>query len=262
MSLICLDRVNCRRDGICMEVCPAGVITADAEGYPVVKDGAEAFCNKCGHCVAACATGALSHERLPMIDFLPNRKPRPETVAEVEPLMLGRRSVRAYKDKPVEHALLARIIDVARRAPTAVNSQQVGWIMVEDPAKTRRLAELGMEWLRGAGHPRYVELWDQGREVFLRGAPHVAVAHAPTGNAWGAADCAIALTYMELAAAAHGLGACWAGLLTRAASAHARVSEALELPQGRTVHGALMLGWPKYRYSLVPPRNAANVAWL
>lgn len=263
MSLIRVNAQTCRRDGICLEVCPCGVISTDAEGYPVTTEASEQSCIDCGHCAAVCATGALTHGRLPAEAFLPNPQPRPETAGEVESLLRGRRSVREFKDKPVDHELLARLLDVARRAPTAINSQKIGWIMVEDPAKTRRLAELGMEWLRGAGvFPRYAELWDAGREVVLRGAPHVAVAYAPADYPWGLVDGSIALTYLELAAAAHGLGACWAGLLTRAASAHPPVAEALGLSDERKICGALMLGWPKHRYRLVPPRQPARVEWL
>jgi nitroreductase/Pyruvate/2-oxoacid:ferredoxin oxidoreductase delta subunit len=263
MSLICVDKENCNRDGLCAQACPPGIIRMGEDGFPEVEKGAEDFCISCGHCVSVCMRGAMSHERLPMENFLPARRVKPEAAGEVAELMRGRRSVREFKDTPVDRHVLQELLDTARFAPTATNSQKVGWIMVEDPAATRRLAELGADWLRKANiFPRYVALLDRGRDMILRGAPHLVLAHAPADYAWGAIDCTIAATYLELAAAAHGLGACWAGLMIRAVAQHPPAAQALGLPEGRTVHAALMLGLPKYRYYLVPPRNKADVSWL
>ncbi len=36
----------------------------------------------------------------------------------------------------------------------------------------------------------------------------------------------------------------------------------LGVPDGHVVHGGLILGYPKYRYRLVPPRNEAHVHWV
>jgi nitroreductase/NAD-dependent dihydropyrimidine dehydrogenase PreA subunit len=263
MSLICVDKENCRRDGLCIEACPPRILKAGEDGYPVVEEGAEAACVECGHCVAVCSSGAMSHERLPMEEFLPAQQVKPETAGELEALMRSRRSVREYKDKPVDRAILAGLMDTVHYAPTAVNSRKVGWIVVEDRSLTRRLAELGAEWMASTSLlARYSTLWDQGSDTVLRGAPHVVLAHTPADYAWGETDSVIALSYLELAAAARGLGTCWAGLLTRAVGGHPALAKAIGLPEGQKVHGALMLGWPKYRYRLVPPRKSAGVTWL
>mgnify|MGYP000992917097 FL=1 len=79
---------------------------------------------------------------------------------------------------------------------------------------------------------------------------------------YGAADCGIALTFMELAAVARGLGTCWAGLLVRAARNDAALAKALGIPQGCVIEGGLMLGYPALRYAAVPPRNAVRARWL
>jgi nitroreductase len=88
------------------------------------------------------------------------------------------------------------------------------------------------------------------------------IAHADKENLWAPVDCAIALTYLELAAKAHGLGSCWAGLLTRAVGLYAPAAEFLNLPDSNKVYGAVMLGYPKYRYQRIPKRNDIKVKWL
>ena len=263
MSLICVDYEQCARDGLCVEACPPRIIALNEDGYPVVAPGNEASCIGCGHCVAICPHRALSHTGLSPEAFLPAARPKPGFEAEVEALMRSRRSVREYKAEPVDRAVLDELLDVARFAPTAVNSQQLGWIVVQDPAKTASLAGTVATWMRAVNAlPRYIELLDKGGDVVLRGAPHVVMAHAPASYGFAETDCVIALSYLELAAAARGLGTCWAGILTRAAQNDAATAQALGVPEGHKVFGGLMLGRPKYRYRLVPPRNPVNVRWI
>lgn len=260
MDFITVDTAACQRDGMCAEVCPLGCIEIDADGLP--RQTPEAFCIACGQCVAVCPHGAMRNAKLDAEGFSPIPANLPDGPA-VAGLMRSRRSVRAYKDTPVAAATLAGLLDTARYAPTAVNTQNVAFAACVDPAKVREAARLSIEWLRGAGlYPNMVEAWDNGHDSALRGAPAFVVAHCPADYPWGEADCVIAMTYLELLAAASGLGACWAGLLTRAAQADAGLARTLGIPEGDKAYAALMLGYPKYPYASIPPRQAAKVTWL
>ncbi len=262
MSLIRVDPARCAGDGLCVSACPAGLLRLEA-GVPVAEAGARDVCIRCGHCVAVCPTGALVNEVLPEEEFsLIDRGllPGPEAT---EALLASRRSVRSFKDEAVPRETLERLLETARRAPTASNTQKVSWIMVQDPERLAGIVRETTAWMRTVpGRERYVALADTGRDMVLRGAPVLAVAHAPQDWAWLDVDCAIALTAMELAAFSLGLGACWAGLMTAASKAVPALRELIELPQGHRVGCALMLGRPAYRHRLVPPRNPVNASWL
>lgn len=95
----------------------------------------------------------------------------------------------------------------------------------------------------------------------MHGAPHAIIVHAPADNVLAPVDAPIALTYLELAAYGLGLGACWAGFLTGAATFYAPVMEALQLPEGHKYMGALMVGYPKYKYSRIPLKNKPSIIW-
>jgi nitroreductase len=176
--------------------------------------------------------------------------------------LMSRRSVREFKSRPVSKDTLEALLDVARRAPTASNSQKLHWIVVNDSAKVHALSEETIHALRNSGFkPEMLDLWDNGYDFVLRGAPSLVVACAPADYDWGKQDCAIALTFLELAAESRGLGVCWAGYLTRVAAVHAPLREALSVPEGYVVNGGLMLGERKYSYSWIPPRKPLSVQW-
>jgi nitroreductase len=115
------------------------------------------------------------------------------------------------------------------------------------------------EAARAARWDRIVEQSDAGYDYICRGAPHVVVACAPKDR--GPTDCVIALTYLELAAPAFGLGVCWDGYLNMGLNRSAAMQEALGLPEGYGSFGAMMVGYPKYEYHRLPPRNEAQISW-
>jgi len=260
MSQITVDTRQCKSDGICVAVCPSRSLVLNEHGFP--EEVEDARCILCGHCVAVCPCGALTHAGLPQEAFLrASRKlPAPKVMDD---FLMSRRSVREFKDPPVDRKTLEALLEVAHRAPTASNSQKLHWIVVEGGASVRALSAEAMNWLRASGIPAAMsEQWDAGYDFILRGAPTVLVACAPADYGWGKQDCAIALTYLELAAETRGLGICWAGYLTRVAEAHAPLRQALAVPEGYVVCGGLMLGEHKYSYKLVPPRKPLSVQWI
>jgi nitroreductase/NAD-dependent dihydropyrimidine dehydrogenase PreA subunit len=256
---ITVNRELCIQDGACMAVCPHETLGWDKEGYP--EENPESGCILCGHCVAVCTTGALTHAGLPQEPFLPMPQDLP-TPAAIDNLLIGRRSVREFEPEPVARETLERLLDVARRAPTASNSQKLHWIVVQGKENVRALSEEAVAWMRSAEcASERMKAWDRGSDFVMRGAPTAVVACTPDDHIWGRHDCSIALTFLELAAEARGLGVCWAGFLVNIAREHAPLRLMLAVPKNYRIHGALMLGRPKVRYHSVPPRNPLSVQW-
>jgi nitroreductase/NAD-dependent dihydropyrimidine dehydrogenase PreA subunit len=260
VSQIIVDTNLCKKDGVCVAVCPSGALTLGIDGFP--EELQETLCILCGHCVAVCPNDALTHTGLPQEAFLPASKELPAP-AVIDGFLNSRRSVREFKNQSVARETLEALLDVARRAPTASNSQKLHWIVVGGGEKVRALSAEAVNWMRasGTGTAKLAQ-WESGYDFILRGAPTVVVACAPEDYAWGKPDCAIALTFLELAAEARGLGVCWAGYLTRVAAVHAPLRQALSVPDGYAVCGGLMLGEPRYKYRKVPPRKPLSVQWL
>jgi nitroreductase len=186
----------------------------------------------------------------------------------MESLVLARRSIRAYKDTPVPRDVLAKLVDVARYAPTGGNRQPVGWQIVYDRANVQRLAETTIDHFRhqfessvNTGQAgMIVSLWDKGIDVITRGAPHLVIAHshAQFNNA---TECALALGYFDLGAHSLGLGTCHIGFMRGAANSWAPMKEAMGLPEGRSCYGIMTIGYPKHEFHRIPPRKPAKIDW-
>ena len=274
MSLFTVNEDKCNFCGMCVDECSPRIIVQDGpDSLPYMVDTGEEACMRCGHCVAVCPTGAVGIEIMaPEQCGTLDRKLLP-TAEQVELLLKSRRSIRSYKDEPVPRAKLERLIDIARYAPSGHNSQPVQWLVVEDESETRRLGGMVVEWMRtiveskpemaaSLRFDRIVALCDGGDDIILRGAPQVIVAHADKMYAAMAPTASVtALTYRELAAYAMGLGACWAGYFHFACGSYKPLQEALNLPEGHQVHGAMMVGYPRHRFSRIPLRNAPTIAW-
>ena len=273
MSFITIDQEKCDLDGICVKECPMNIIEMTGEkSPPTPTKEAEEKCILCGHCVAVCPYGALTHSRLPIEDFPPINKELTFSVEQAEQFLRSRRSVRIYKEKAVEPDRIERLIEIARHAPTGSNSQLVDWLVIDTRPEVVKVTGMVMDMMRQMierNHPLamkyglagFVSAWEQGADPITRGAPVLVLAHAPKEYGQAQVDCTAALTFLDLAAPALGLGTCWAGFVLVALSQYQPLVDALGLPEGHGVFGAMMVGYPRFRYHKLVPRNKPEITW-
>jgi len=104
--------------------------------------------------------------------------------------MKTRRSIRAYQDKPVPKEVIEDIVDCGRLAATAINIQPWEFVVVQDAAMRRQIADTT----------------DHGK--FIAQAP-VCVAVLCEDTKYYLEDGCAATQNILNAARAHGLGSCW-----------------------------------------------------
>lgn len=273
MGVFEVDREKCKRDGICVAECPLRIIELnDDSQVPTPVDGAEERCISCGHCVAVCPHGAISLAEMKTGDCPPVVRDMIPGIEQTVHFIRSRRSIRVYKEEAVEREKLARLIDAAHYAPTGMNSQQVKWIAFDSREAVLALAGMVVDFMRyliSENNPvadayhlaDIVSAWDAGQDLVSRGAPGLIVAHAPKEYAAAQVDCTISLTTLDLAAQSFGLGTCWAGYFMIAAANWPPFQQALSLPEGNACFGAMMIGYPKYKYHRLPLRKKADIDW-
>ncbi len=263
VNLIQVDVEKCKKDNICIIECPFNILRENGDGIPEMIPGGEAFCMRCGHCLAVCPSGAVTLNGVSPKDCDPSRKGIIVDVPDMEGLLKNRRSVRVYKKKPIEREKVAHLMDMVRWAPTAKNVQPVQWLLVDDREKIGEMARLTVQWFEEIKmFPEISAAWKAGEDMILRSAPFLAMAHTARDAMSPAIDCTIAVTSLELAATSYGLGGFWTGFFIRASNHYGPMKAFLNLPENHAVYGALALGYPKFSYHRVPPRQKAKVTWM
>jgi nitroreductase len=160
--------------------------------------------------------------------------------SKVLDIIKERFSVRKYTDKAIEDEKLNLILEAARLAPSASNSQPWHFYVVKDKEKIEILSHkmpLGTEVVLNS---------------FIKEAPVVIVATAGPisllqrvasyiiNRRWYYMDVAIALEHMVLAAWELGIGSCWIGWFDEK-----KIKKLLDIPRGEEVIAMLTLGYPK-----------------
>lgn len=224
------------------------------------------FCIACGHCVAVCPHMALDHVRTPLAEQIQLPLSPVLDREKVYQFLRSRRSVRCYKKLPVAKEELLQLMDIARFAPTGSNSQGLSYSVIADAEKLRQITALTIDWMeeqvnsgseRAKNYRGYIQAYrSTGRDVILRNAPCLVIANAPKDFSRGRDNTCYSLAYVELYAPSMGLGTCWAGFFEGCAfSGYTPLLNLLQLPDDRVVTGAIMVGYPVYRYHRLVDRN-------
>lgn len=260
---------KCTRCGMCVAECPTGLLELTAEGPVKGKGG----CIVCGHCVAVCPTAALDYDGTPRAEQVPVNRSQQLSPEKAEYFLRSRRSVRNYLPQPVDEADVMHLLDVARMAPTATNSQGISFIVIRNKETLRKISDAVMAWMhKAAKKSARMRLYvrgaqaevDKGKDYILRNAPALVIA---VGSARDSERTRVSghscLTYAELFAPTLGLGSCWAGFFEHACmEGDETVLKLAGVPDDKVMAGAILLGHPKFRYQMMPNRNPLDVTLL
>jgi nitroreductase len=208
-----------------------------------------------------------------------------------EKLLLERRSVRNFKSKPVPEALLRRVLEAGRFAPSAGNCQPWKFIVITDKKLIKELNDTTRNML-GQALDTYMDdnrvqelipiheslmvpgLWDPriivgGMGSFSKGekppfldAPAIIILcgdrRAGSGPQINLGICG---QNMTLAAAALGLGACWigwSGLL----NANPEITGKLAVQDPWEIGPSIVVGYPKFKQHGMVSRQYRPVTWF
>ena len=268
MELITVHQSQCIKCGICSKVCPSNVLSIDEAGPKVINEN---NCIACGHCVAACPHRAIDNIKSPISNQADIESFPIVDAKTAEYFLRSRRSIRCYKSKPVPKEKLLELVNIAHYAPTASNSQGIAYVIVENKNILEKATKVVYEWmeqqLENPSHwsfARHVQTHKEtGADTILRNAPHLILATAPKGFKNGRENTISGFTYLELYATAIGLGSCWAGLFEMCAfSDYSPLLQLFNIPEDKVITGAVMVGYPKYKYKELVDRNPLDVLFI
>ena len=253
-----IDSEKCNGCGDCAADCQRHALKI--QNKKAVATGS--YCFECGHCFAICPNNAI--KVIGCDDEVLEKSGKPVFLDEVElkTHLKFRRSIRKYEDTPVEKEKIEKIIEAGRLTPTASNSQNVRYIVVQkeiDAIEDEIIAQykLASETPELAAKLPYNYDPDRLKRGFLfHRAPLVILNVSPSEI-----NASLAAMSMELMAEALGLGTVYVGLFTRPANMNKKLRGSLGIAENETIAACLAIGYPKVQYRRTAPRKNANVVW-
>ena len=258
---VSIDSEKCIGCGNCLADCMRRVLEIQ-NGKAVVMSS---HCLKCGHCLAICPENAVK-----LIGYNDEIISMPEksVFLDVKDLMAHlkfRRSIRQYKDIPVEREKLEQVVEAGRLTPTAGNAQNVRYIILENEKEAIEDEVLSMyktqsEWSETLAQRMNISV-NALQERLTRGflffkAPAVILVISQSEI-----NACLAAMNMELMAESLGLGTVYVGLFTRPANTNKKLRQSLGVADEESISACLALGYPKVQYLRSVPRKKANIVW-
>ena len=146
-----VDESKCIGCGLCVSVCnDRSLIMENRKAR--VADNPFYGCYGCGHCMAICPSDAIevvgrTLSRDDLIDL--DDMEKPATYGQLHSLLQQRRSIREFRDKPVEKGVVERILESASTAPMGLPPSDVNVLVFDTRDKVRRFAEDFCQYLDG-----------------------------------------------------------------------------------------------------------------
>jgi nitroreductase len=163
-------------------------------------------------------------------------------------VLLGRRSVRAYQDKPIDDDTMRAVLRAAMAAPSAVACDPWRFIAIRDKTMLKRVAD---------GLPNGKMLAKAGAGLIVCGDMGAAHDH---NVSYLLQDCSAAIENALLAVHALGLGAVWLGVHPREDRiSHLRAL--FSLPESIVPVACLAIGYPAEKKEPRTRYDETNVHW-
>ncbi len=240
---VTVDLDRCTGCGLCIKVCGEGNLILSGGKAHFAGEGSFG-CITCGQCMAVCAPGALT---VTGRDFSENAAFDLAPVSEsadygsLMNLLYKRRSIRRYKDIPVDHEITQKLIEAASTAPMGIPPWDVHLLVLEGKEKVKEfsddfckvcrdmkimtsplfakmiglfLSKMKFLFLRDFLGPllkKYIEGNAEGKDFVMYGAPLAIYFYGTEVS--DPADPVLAATYAMIAAESLGLGSCMLGAI-------------------------------------------------
>jgi nitroreductase len=145
--------------------------------------------------------------------------------------ILGRRTIRKFRQEKIEHTILEKLINAARVAPSASNIQPLKYIIADQKEQVGKVFE-NVKWagyITPAGNPGE----NEKPVAFI-----IILADTSIRASGYELDIGAAAQNIFIAAYEEGIGTCWIGSVNRD-----KVREALSIPDNYAINSVIALGY-------------------
>jgi ferredoxin len=289
-----IDEKSCKKCGLCGEVCPNKIIKKDNSGQLSFRQDRIQFCFKCGQCMSICPTESIHVEGLSYTKDFVGLPEGDSFERNFFNMILSRRAVRNFEDRPVPRELLEKIVQAIAFAPPGFPPIKTEIVVVQDTTLIKKalphMIEVYDFLIKAMANPmmRFFIKRRAGREKFnmlvhhvvplmknrlpelkmgfedtiTRDAPAMIIFHANRNSENYKEDIYIALAYGFLAAHALGLGGSAMDIIPPPIERNKELRKMFLIPDTNEVVASMILGYPKYRYQRAIKRQLKSVKWI
>lgn len=248
-----INHDQCIGCGMCIKDCPTNNLELVNKKAEVKTQS----CIMCGHCVAVCPKAAVS---ITGFSEEPISFDQPTVLDPTQLLdsIRTRRTIRQYKNQPIEPEIIDQIIEAGRLTPSGGNAQDVSYIVLQkDKKELEQVAVKIMRRLQSlvklvSPIARNVEI---DEDFFFKKAP-VAIIVVSKDETNGA----LAASNMELMAEAYGLGVLYSGFFAKVVNHSPKLRRMLNIKHTKVVT-TLVIGYPAVKYRRTAQKDPANVQY-
>lgn len=150
-----------------------------------------------------------------------------------------RRSIRAYKNKPLSKGTIGLLLEAAKHAPTARNLQQLEFKVITNKGLVKKISDRITSIVR----KRYPAIQMRDRTNLFYDAPLLMIIAGPKENTWICSDAALAVQNIMLYATSIDLGTCFIGM-ARLIEEDKELMRELHVSDDKKIAAAVIVGHP------------------
>ena len=170
-----------------------------------------------------------------------------------------RRSVRKFKNNPIDKLHIEQLIAAGRMAPSAMNKQSWKFYVLTNKEKIKLYSSEISNVVKNVLHLTLKTSIDKESDPIFHGAPVVIFITAPKDNEWSSLDIGMCSQNIMLAARSLGYDSCPIGLAK--AMDKTKVYGELKIPTSEEIKLALVIGYADEKPE-IHKRNTDNIVFL
>lgn len=256
MEKVTVIKDKCVGCGLCQRDCPAHYFKVVNGKAQTVGGG----CIECGHCFAICSQEAVVLNGYDVSDCEPITPMTDFDSDKLLAAMKSRRTIRIFKDKPVEQEKIDKLLEAGRYCQSGGNSQNVSFTILgsKQEAVEKECVKMFKAGVK-AGKPfvkmlKTIEIDDN---FFFKKAPLVIIVSGKSDM-----DRGLSTAYMELLAESMGLGVLISGFTEMCYKLNPKIRSLINLPKGEKIYHVVIIGYPDVKYQRTVPRKPLKARYL